>query len=62
MTAAELRKLLEAHGMSQRGTAKLLGINERTMRDYVAGETKIPGPVAIAVRCLAEHGEKPPKR
>lgn len=62
MTAAELRKLLDAHGMTNRGTARELGINERTMRLYVAGERKIPGPVAIAVRCLAEHGQKGGKR
>lgn len=56
MTGHQLQKLLDRAGLSQRGAAKALGINERTMRKYVAGDSEIPRVVEIAVRCLAEHG------
>jgi len=57
MTAGQLQKLLDRAGLSQRGAAKVLGINERTMRKYVAGDAAIPKVVELAVRCLAEHGD-----
>lgn len=52
MTAIELRALLAAKGLSQRGTAKQLDINERTMRAYCLGEKKIPVIFALAMRAL----------
>jgi predicted DNA-binding protein (UPF0251 family) len=38
MTANQLRKLLDSNGLSQRGAARKLEIDERTMRRYVAGD------------------------
>ena len=58
MTGGQLRKLLERAGLSQRGAAKALEINERTMRKYVAGDAPIPRVVELAVVCLAQHGQK----
>lgn len=55
MTATQLRKLLEKAGLSQRGAARLLEIDERTMRYYAAGEYPIPKVVELALVCLAEH-------
>ena len=55
MTGNQLQRLLDRAGLSQRGAAKALGINERTMRKYVAGDQVIPKAIEIAVRCLAEH-------
>jgi len=55
LTAAQLQKLLDRAGLSQRGAAKALGINERTMRKYVAGDAEIPRVVELAVRCLTMH-------
>lgn len=55
MTGTQLQRLLDRAGLSQRGAAKALGINERTMRKYVAGDAEIPRVVELAVRCLAEH-------
>lgn len=49
-----MRALREA-GLSQRGTAKALEINERTMRRYVAGDQPIPRVVEYAVRWLIAH-------
>jgi hypothetical protein len=51
MTAPQLQRLLDRAGLSQRGAAKALDINERTMRKYCAGDSAIPKTVALAVRC-----------
>lgn len=55
MTGTQLQKLLDRAGLSQRGAAKALGINERTMRKYVAGDAEIPRVVELAVICLSQH-------
>jgi plasmid maintenance system antidote protein VapI len=49
MTALQLQRAIERAGMSQRGAAKALEINERTMRKYVAGDSKIPKTVELAM-------------
>lgn len=54
MTALQLRRLLERAEMSQRAAAKELGINERTMRLYVAGDAVIPRTVELACKYLWE--------
>jgi hypothetical protein len=48
MTTTQLRKLLDSVGMTQRGAARALDINERTMRRYCAGEP-IPKVVEYAL-------------
>jgi plasmid maintenance system antidote protein VapI len=50
MTGGQLQKLLDRAGLSQRGAAKALGINERTMRKYVAGDAEIPRTVEYAIQ------------
>lgn len=58
MTGKQLQSLLDRAGLSQRGTAKLLGINERTMRRYCAGDSAIPRTVEYAVLWVAEREQK----
>jgi plasmid maintenance system antidote protein VapI len=58
LTGAQLQKLLDRAGMSQRGAARAMGIDERTMRRYVAGDAEIPRVVELAMRCLAEHFQR----
>jgi plasmid maintenance system antidote protein VapI len=58
LTGGQLQKLLDRAGLSQRGAAKALGINERTMRKYVAGDAEVPKVVELAVLYLAQHSEK----
>jgi len=55
MTGKQLQRLLDRAGLSQRGTARELGINERHMRRYIADEAVIPRLVEIAVRCICTH-------
>ena len=52
MTALQLQRLLDRAGLSQRGAAKALEINERTMRKYCAGDQKIPKTVELALLYL----------
>jgi hypothetical protein len=56
MTPTQLQKLLDSAGLSQRGAAKAIEVNERTMRKYVAGESAIPRTVEYAIRWVAQGG------
>lgn len=47
-----LRDMLERIGLSQRAAARLLGVNERTMRYYCSGEQPMPYTVQYAVEML----------
>jgi len=49
MTAKQLQKLLDSCGFSQRGAAKSMGISERQMRRYCAGDAEIPKVVELAL-------------
>ena len=49
MNAKQLQKFLDAAGLSQRGAARELGISERNMRRYVAGELPIPRVIELAL-------------
>lgn len=54
---AYLRDLIARANLTQRGAARLIGVPERTMRDFLnpAKETsKAPYPVQFALECLAE--------
>lgn len=55
MTSAQLQRLLDKMRETQVGMARKLGISDRNMRRYVAGELPIPRVIELAVRCLAEH-------
>lgn len=57
MTALQLQKLLDRSGMSQRGAAKALEINERSMRRYCSGEQPIPKTVELALLYLASRAK-----
>ena len=50
MTARQLRTALKRLGLSQVAAAARLGVAPRTMRYWVAGERRIPEPVAILLR------------
>jgi hypothetical protein len=51
--AQRLRAMLERAHLSQRGAAKLLGISERAMRYYVAGEQEVPQLLLLALESLS---------
>jgi DNA-binding transcriptional regulator YiaG len=51
-TGKVLRDLLEDHNVSQSGAARDLGISDRTMRRYIAGDLPLPRVVALALMQL----------
>ena len=55
--ADKIRALLERGGLSQRGAARELGVDERTMRRYCGGET-VPRVVLLALERLVELTSK----
>jgi hypothetical protein len=60
MTPNQLRTALARLGLSQRGAARLLGIDERTMRKYVAGDLVIPELLVWALRGLSQREQDSP--
>lgn len=55
-----LRELLTRANLSQRKAAERIGVNERTMRDYLNSNhpSAAPYPVQFALECLAFHGDQ----
>jgi hypothetical protein len=51
--ADQMRSLIERAGLTQRGAARELDINERTMRGYCAGD-KVPRVVMLAMERLVD--------
>lgn len=57
MTALQLKRALKDAGLSQRGAARLLEINERTMRRYIAGDQPIPRAIEYALNWLLSQAK-----
>jgi len=55
LNATELRDLLGRANLSQRGAAKVLDIDERTMRRYCAGQIQTPVVVELALKHLVAN-------
>jgi hypothetical protein len=53
MSAKELQATLDRLEVSQRSAAKQMGISERNMRRYIAGDLPVPRLVALALRSAA---------
>lgn len=54
MTPAEYRSIIAALDLSQVGAARLLGVNERTSRNWAEGRSPITPPAARFLRlCVA---------
>jgi hypothetical protein len=60
MTPAEFRICLELLAWSQRGLAKVLGLDDRMVRRWAAGQNEIPGNIAAWLTTLAAfHAQHP---
>lgn len=55
MTPAALREWLARLGLSQQAAARAVGLNPRTMRRYLAGESPVPAWMELALKGL-ENG------
>lgn len=58
--ADRLRSHLTRLWLSQRGLARALGLGERTVRRYCAGQQEVPQVVWVAIEGL--HARPPEKR
>jgi DNA transposition AAA+ family ATPase len=58
MTPKQLQKFLDDAGLSQRGAAREIGIGERTMRRYIAGDLPVPRTVEFALRWVASQQKR----
>lgn len=56
--AAKLRDYLIAGNLSQRGAARALGINERTMRKYCAASIPVPEIIFKELRDIVAYRVK----
>ena len=51
-----LRKAIDATGLTDRAFAKTrLLVNERTLRNWLSGASRIPGPVRIICRAMVDN-------
>lgn len=57
MTKSELRDALSDLGLNQSEFARMIGIDPRQVRRWVAGDTAVPGPVVVLVKLWLERPE-----
>jgi len=54
MTPTQYRTAIKSLGLSQRGAARLLGVNERTSRRWALGELPIPRAAALLLALMVK--------
>jgi DNA-binding transcriptional regulator YiaG len=52
MTPKQYAAAIERLGLSQRGAAAFLGVDERTSRKWIAGDNRVPESVAMLLRLM----------
>jgi hypothetical protein len=58
MSPSQFVATINALGLDQAKTARLLGISERTTRRYVRGETPIPAAHSLLLRAMLRYRVK----
>lgn len=59
MTARQFKAVIREMGMSQAGAGRFIGVSERTAHRMVSGETEVPASVALLLRSMLAHKERP---
>jgi len=59
MTPKQLQHAIDQLDLSQRRAARFLGVDERTMRKWIAGNARIPEAVAKLLRLMIRLKLKP---
>lgn len=59
MTAMQYRSAIEKLGLSQRGAAAFLGVDERTSRRWALGEAQVPDSVSLLLKLMIRLKIKP---
>jgi len=57
----KLRALIDRAGLSQRGAAQRLGVDERAMRRYCTGRLSVPPYVLLALASLPSAEQPAPR-
>lgn len=56
MTAKQYKQARLKLGISNYAFAAKIGVHLRTAQGYESGESKIPAPIALLIRCYLAHG------
>jgi hypothetical protein len=59
VTAKQYADAIERLGLSQVGSARFLGVDDRTSRRWISGERDVPEPVSRFLRYLIAAKVKP---
>lgn len=59
MTPKQYQTAIDQLGLSQRGAGRFLGVDERTSRKWIAGDSRIPESVAKLLRLMVKLEIKP---
>jgi len=59
MTPTQFARAIEQLGLSQRKAGRFLGVDERTSRKWIAGESRIPHSVALLLRLMIARRIRP---
>lgn len=59
MTPKQYAEAIAKLSLSQRAAGKFLGVDERTSRKWIAGDSRIPESVAKLLRLMVKLGLKP---
>ena len=54
MTSGEFLLALNQLGLTQRGLARILGVNERTVRDWAGERSPVPNAVALLLNLMID--------
>jgi len=62
MTPADLRRAIADLGITQVGFARVAGVNPATVRRWLAGSRRIPGPIPALIAALRASPQNSPRR
>jgi plasmid maintenance system antidote protein VapI len=54
MTSREFSKALTHLGITQMGFAEIIGVNERTVRNWVGGRSDVPTSIAVLLHLMLD--------
>jgi DNA-binding transcriptional regulator YiaG len=60
MTSSQFTKALTRLGLTQQGFARVIGVNERTVRNWTGGRSDVPDCIAMLLNLMIDtkRGEK----
>lgn len=59
MSPTDFRHTIESLGLTQAGVSRILGVSDRAVRMWIAGDRAVPEPVAKLLRLIASGALSP---